>query len=305
MAGSIVTEGSDLGRPVYRNIYRTSKPPACILGRDDLVALFEELEDKGREGVQIQLTDTLPGADQSEDEFEALKARAIEDATLSVFVHGADGENVFVQSAQDLKTQRLPARIATVTFDSASRLSTLHNWQPDNRFRIVLDFTEPPGFDRYDPTSSPTPNGSQIDVNGTNSTWVTGVHESILAFCRARGVGRGWLHDHGIYNLYNWLIALPASLWLVFRIEQVFGPRFASAHVGLRGAVYIYLFLVAYLVARGVAYGFRWVLPMVEFQGSRSKRARVIVSGILSALLLALLYDVLSPLPVESRSKRL
>ena len=116
-----MTDATDLTPPVFRSIFRLKKPPACVLGREDLVSLFEVLEGKGKEGVQLQLAGATPNADQSQEDFEDAKQTAMKDATLSVTVVGTDGEQVYVRSAQDLRTQRLPSRIASVTLGNALR----------------------------------------------------------------------------------------------------------------------------------------------------------------------------------------
>jgi hypothetical protein len=263
------------------------------LSAEDLTQLFEELQEKAREALEYQLATARQPAGLSAAALQDLKNQARSAGQLAIIVYGADGEQVAMSSLNDLRSQRLPDAITTVTYDSAISLKTYYNLEPENRFRLVLDFSEPPGFDKYNPNDQPTPNSSNLEIIGPNATWVTGVHEAILGFLRKRGTRRGWLHSHSTYNLYQWFFAIPASLWVVFRGDQLFSSTFQQLHVALRGAVYVYLFLLAFLLARIVVYGVRWVFPLVELDGSRSKKLRAVAGTIVASLALALVYDVL------------
>lgn len=169
------------------------------------------------------------------------------------------------------------------------------NITPLNRFKLTLDFTEPPGFDAYNPWNQPTPNTSQLEVIGSDRTWVTAVYESTLAFFARRRRHRAWLHTQQAFNALHWLIGFPASLWVVYRLDSSV-PVFATLHPALRGAVYVYFFLLALLAIRMIIWGFRWIFPVIELEGARSKKAREALGLVLSSLLLALAYDVLREL---------
>lgn len=284
------------GALAYQGIYRSTPVPSCVLSRDDLIRLYEELAEKAREGLESSLKGATRPADTSEEEFEELKEEAREVGRLSALIYGADGEQIAVSSLDDFRSQRLPDEIASITYNSATSLETVQGWKPDNRFRLTLDFTEPPGFDRYDPTSNPTPNESSFEIIGPNSTWVTGVYETVMGYLEGRGRRRKWLHQHGTYNVFQWFLAIPGALWLVVRLSEAFGGALSQWHTALEGALYVYLFLVTFMLLRGVVYVLRWAYPLVELEGSRSKGVRSAISLALSSLLLAGLYDVLKVL---------
>ena len=64
-------------------------------------------------------------------------------------------------------------------------------------------------------------------------------------------------------------------------------------HGALRGAVYVYIVILSLLVFRIIISGFRWIFPLVELGGARSKKVRGALATVFVTLLLALLYDVL------------
>jgi hypothetical protein len=210
----------------------------------------------------------------------------------TIIVIGANGEQIVDTRVEALAQDNLPDKIISITFDSASALKGFNVSLP-NSFRLNLDFTEPPGFHAYNPWDQPTPNNSNLEVTGPNTTWVSGVHETVSAFFSERKRNRAWLHSRVTFNVLNWLFAFPASLWITYRIDNVFYIQLENVHVTLRGALYVYVVLISLLAFRVIMAGFRWIFPVVELHGARSKKIRTVLGAILSSLLLALLYDIL------------
>jgi hypothetical protein len=161
---------------------------------------------------------------------------------------------------------------------------------------VRLDFSEPPGLIVYDPWNNPTPNNTRIEVSGTNDTWVSATFDATMEFFKRRYRARRWLHGVGAFNILNWTVGIPASLWITFRLDQTFLSGVAAIAGGLRAAADVYVFLFAMLVFRAMFYGVRWMFPLVELEGGRSKTARRGIGGVISALLIALLYDILKVL---------
>jgi len=85
-------------------------------------------------------------------------------------------------------------------------------------------------------------------------------------------------------------------LWTTFRLDQRLLETVTTLPGGIRAAIDIYLFLLGFVVFRAMFYGLRWMFPLVELEGARSRAARRAVGGVISALLVALLYDVLKVL---------
>jgi hypothetical protein len=278
----------------YRGLFRVSRVEPCVISLADLRRLYADLNAKTAEALELHLGPLLKPADIEQTQFDELKAQARAEAHLTVTVLGSNGEQFVTRSVAGLADDNLPETITQITFDSASALQA-YNATPLNRFTLRLDFSEPPGFDSYNPWDQPTPNSSQLEVIGSDQTWVTAVHESTLAFLRRRGRRRSWLHKHQWFNVLSWLVGLPSAFWIVYRIDSSL-PVLGQMHTALRGALNVYLFLVAFLLFRGVLWGFRWLFPVVELEGARSTRVRGFVGVGLGSLLLALLYDVLKTL---------
>jgi hypothetical protein len=194
-----------------------------------------------------------------------------------------------------LSEGKLPDRVATVTFDSANSLQ-LANITPLNRFRLTLDFTTPGVFGAYNLWEDSTPNGSKLEVIGTDQTWTNGVHEHALAFFRRRKKVRGLLHTPLAFNMVNWLLAIPVAFWVVFRIDAAYAEQFAKWQVALRGGFYVYVLLIVMALFRGMMHALRWAFPVIELKGSRGNGKRAVVVGVVCTIILGLVTDFVAGL---------
>jgi hypothetical protein len=275
----------------YRGRFRSANVPPCLISRNDLRKLYTELDGRTSEALEkhIAILQGPPGMD--EHAWNRTLQNLRHEMRLTITVQGADGEQIVARSVEALSDDDLPDRITFARFDSAAALQFI-NVTPLHRFYVHLDFTEPPTFASYNPWSQPTPNASHIEVIGSDQTWVTGVYELIIDFFRARRRRRTWLHTGRSFNVAHWVIGFPAALWIVYRLSY-YAPALGRMHPALLGAIYAYVFLVSLLIFRGIIWSFRWLFPVVELTGSRPKLVRGVLSVVLSALLLALLYDVL------------
>lgn len=276
----------------YRGTYRIIKIQPSAVSIDDLRRLYIRLSEKTSEALKAYLDSITPQPGQDPKQLENLKREARDIGGLTIIIIGANGEQIVDTHIDALSQYDLPDKITSITFDSASALKGCNVTLP-NSFRLNLDFTEPPGFHAYNPWDQPTPNNSSLEVLGPNTTWVAGVHETVVSFFNERKRNRAWLHSQVTFNILNWLFAFPAALWITYRIDNIFHAQLQSVHVTLRGALYVYLVLISLLLFRVIVAGFRWIFPVVELQGARSKKVRTALGVILSSLLLAVFYDIL------------
>jgi hypothetical protein len=277
----------------FRGISRSLRVPPCSLSLDDLKKLFGELNEQTLRAAERQYSLIQRPPETQEPEFTRLKSEAIAASGLSLVIIGTAGEQIVVTAPEAIEPSILPDGISSINFDSALSFNARMNYEPQNRFRLRLDFTEPPGFDAYNPWDQPTPNNSAFEITGTDDTWVAGVHQKVMEFLNRRRLRRNWLHTAMTFNLANWFIGFPAAFWAVFRMDSAFRDELMRWPTALRGALLIYLFLVALLFFRIFVGGLRWLFPLVELRGSRSIKARAAVGAVLVSIATAFLYDVL------------
>ncbi len=274
----------------YQGLLRTGRIPSCKVSREDLIRLHHQLQGKSSEALEKLLNDWSEKPGQSED-LESLKKQARRVGRLVVTIVGSNGEQR-ISTEANLSSDDLPERISSIVFDSAVGLQ-IYNIKVPNRLYLELDFTEPPIFYNYNPWDEPSPNKSSFRVEGPDITWVRGVHASILEFFRDRKTLRSWLHTQTAFNLLNYLVGFPIAFWVVYRLSGWIPP---GLHAVLLGCAYVYAGLLTLLLFRMAVGFFRWTYPLVELEGARNSRARILISTILATLFLSLLYDVLKTL---------
>jgi len=260
---------------------------------DDLRKLFLDLDAYTREvtGAQIDTLQPAPGVTLGD--FTRFKSQAKAEAGLTMYAHGRDGELVTLHGVDTITREILPDALVNITFDSAARFRATVGYEPLNKFSLILDFREPPSFAYYNPWDQPTPSLSNFMISGNDRTWVGGVSEKVLSFLRGRKRRRLWLHGATAFNFLNWLIGLPASFWLIYRLDNVTTRLVSGLPPVIRSAFYIYLFLVALFAFRVLIYFLRRVFPLTELEGSRSKAVRATGYTIVVGLLSAFIYAVL------------
>lgn len=279
----------------FSGLSRSAQPSACVLAVDDLRRLYVELDKKAVEALDKFLAAQVRNPGTSEADFEQLKQQARDAGHVTVSITGDSGELVVARSADVFAPDYLPHKFVTVAYENTSGLQSFNVTLP-NRLNVHLDFSEPPGFIVYDPWSQPTPNNTRIEVSGTDDTWVSATFQEVLDFFARRRRARRWLHGEVAFNLLNWFVGIPGALWTTFRLDQWLLSSVTGLPTGLRAAADIYLFLFGMLVFRVMFYSMRWMFPLVELEGARSKGARSTVGVVTGTLLLALLYDVLKAL---------
>ena len=215
-------------------------------------------------------------------------------ALLSLIVIGSRGEQIVDQSIKPLDDEYLPEKITSVTYDSFYNFQNKYNILLLDRFKLTLNLLETPSPNSYNPWTQPTPNNSLFEVIGDSQTWVTGVQTLVIDFFKSKGCKRTWIHSQITFNIISWLVGLPGSFWVVYRIDSQFKNALNQLDNALHSAIDIYFFLFAFLVFRVIIHAFRWLFPLIELdENARSFKARTVLTAILSSLLLALLYDVL------------
>jgi hypothetical protein len=126
----------------------------------------------------------------------------------------------------------VPDKVTSIEIASAAAIQS-YNVTPLNRFKLVLDFSETLKFADYNAAAESTPNRSRIEVIGPDKSWAFGVYETILSFFRdnKRKRRRRWLHARELINLFRGLVALPAGIWVAYRIDSWLVSNWTDLHI--------------------------------------------------------------------------
>ncbi len=276
----------------YRGSYRNDKLHPCKLNIEELRKLYVDLNRNTSEALEAYLDTVQPRQGEDPVHIENLKEEARRIGGLTIVIIGSNGEQIVSSSIDVLSKDSLPEKITSISFNSAAGLKGVNVALP-NRFLLNLDFAEPPGFNEYNPWEKPTPNNSYLEVSGPNTTWVSGVSETVERFFKSKKTIRAWLHNVFTFNIYNWFFAMPLSLWAAYRISFFLQDKFENIHVALLGAILIYFVLLSLLFFRIFFAITRWLFPVVEFEGARSFKIRAAVCAFLGSPFFVLLYDLI------------
>lgn len=268
---------------------------ALTVSMDDVKRVVERLlchvgEEGDREAALLKRPD-----DQSEEEFQRAiaeeRARAFR---ITVTVAGSDQQDLFGYGTEVFESPSMPDEITSIYLSNEAAYQGVTGRRPINRFSVTLDFSTPPLVDNNSPVSNPTPNFSNIAIEGERDAWSASIQEAAMGIFSRRGNGRKFLHAAFVYDIGLMLFALPAGLYACWRFSG-----FIQNHLGvysgfLSAVAFIYIVLFCLWIYR-VLYGYaKWAFPTVELveAKSRSKRHRRFWYAIMTSLIAGLILDL-------------
>jgi len=263
------------------------------LDKDDLKKFCDILQERSYSASEIEVGLFKKKEEETDEEYEAHIKTLRESFELKITVSGKDGESLRGAIDDVFSSVNFPEEVKSLYVDSESTLRYTHNYYPANFFKIFLDFDKPKLFDFKIMPSESTPNGSNIEVNGYDPTWVNGVFSEIKNFVDSRSSTLSRVHSHSIYDILLWVLGLPASFWICNKfstqIEAVF-----SANTFATSALYLYAFLVTLFIFRVLFHYLRWICPLVEYRSKNNRMlAHKAVFGVLATgWLVQFIYDV-------------
>lgn len=251
------------------------------LDKEDLRKFCDILQDRANSAAEIEVG-LFPQKDQTDEQFEASKLTLRESFKLNITVTGIDGDEHYVTIEDVFSSTNFPERIKSLYVDSDSTLRYVHNYVPQNLFKIFLDFTKPKIFDLSLLPHSRTPNESYIEVAGYDATWVNGVFSELKSFIEKRASTLSKVHNHSIYDILLWILGFPLSFWFCSKASDYIENSFGAGNSFVTSALYLYTFVASLFIFRILFHYLRWVCPLVEF---RSKNNKVIVHRALLTIL--------------------
>lgn len=274
------------------------------VNKDELHALLKRLQKLNDAACKLEI-DILSNAFQKKDDreqaeskehFEIYKKIIPEGFILKATITGTDDRRLYGSIDDIFKSTIFPNQIKTVYINTEITLQTNYNYYIAHSFELTIDFSQPHPFDLSLLPSQPTPNQSQISVQGQNDTWTNGVFGEFNNFVRQHPSKMTWLHRHSVYDFLVWFVAFPISFWISYRLSDPLNQFFDNGGNDLHfllNAAYIYIFLISLLIFRILFNYARWIWPLVEYKSSKNiiTGHRAIVTGISLSLLIAVIYD--------------
>jgi len=165
-----------------------------------------------------------------------------------------------------------------------------------NRVTLMLDFSRPAILDFTKLPTYATPNTSNFQIVAALEPWFTTLNTRLTQLFEDRRTGFNWLHQQGVYDIFLFLVGLPFALWLDYRCEPLIDQL--KVPTVLASGLYVYAFIAALFLFRGIFDYSRWVFPKIEMQTNASPplRHRAVWLAIMIAVFGGAIWDALKAL---------
>lgn len=240
------------------------------LDKEDLKRFCDILQERSNSAAEIEVG-LFEQREQTDEQFKANKETLKNSFELKITISGKNGEELWGTIEEVFSSVNFPDEVKSLYVDSESTLRHVHNYYPNNSFKIFIDFNKPKIFDLSLLPSRSTPNESNVEVKGYDATWVNGVFSEIKKFINERSSTLSIVHAHSIYDILLWVLGLPASFWVCSKLSSQIESAFAPDNTFATSALYVYAFIATLFVFRVLFHYLRWVCPLVEYRSKGNK----------------------------------
>ena len=214
---------------------------------------------------------------------------------ITVTIDGRDGERLIGHGIEPFDSPSMPESVVSVFISNVASYQAVTGRTPANKFTLSLDFSAPPLLDGDNPVSSPTTNHSNLSIEGDHDAWVASISHVVLSVLERKSNSRNMIHAPFAYDIGLFLVGLPMSFYLCWRLSNVIEMHLGAINAVLSGAAYIYVVLVT-LFGYRILFGYtKWAFPTMELVSNegRSRRHRRFWYTLLVGLVVSGLYDLL------------
>lgn len=245
-------------------------PRNISLEKSDLKKLIDYTLQKTRETHDAHKRDLkLDG--QTEEQKKSINTTLDEAYKIAVFVYGVEGEELLVHDSTIIDQPEFPDQLTRLTIDSFIPFQNRTNGlNPRNGVRINLDFSSAKVLDWQSNVSGPTPNLSEVTIQGVDDDWRTAMHSFLQKLFRARANYRGFLHAAFTYDIYLWLVFMPIYFYGMVVLGNLIDHFLVTISTALKVAIYVYSFFVFANLYRALLGYIRWTFQSIELKGVRS-----------------------------------
>lgn len=235
------------------------------LDKEELRKFCDILQERANAAAEIEVR-LFQQNEQTEEQYESNKATLRESFELKITVTGTAGDEHWGAIGDIFDSANFPEQVKTLYIDSDSTLRHVHNYYPQNSFKVFLDFSKPKIFDLSLLPNTGTPNESYIEVKGYDPTWVNGVFSEIKSFIDRRSSTLSKVHNHSVYDILLWILGFPLAFWVCSKFSPSIESSFGGENAFVKGALYLYAFVATLFLFRILFHYLRWVCPLVEYR---------------------------------------
>ena len=268
---------------------------ALSVSIEDIKRIVSRLEPLVEEEKNRELALLLDDDSLNEQQRADTMAGCEQAFRITVTIFGKDGETLFGYGNESFDSPNIPEPIQSIYITNNSAYHGVVGRNPLNSFILNFDFSKPPLLDNKNPVSSPTPNFSNLTVEGDKGAWVASIQQAIMDVLEKKSNKRAFLHANSVYDIGLLFFGLPVAIYLCWRLAGIIESNLGTQSSFLVAGAYVYIFFIALYVCR-ILFGYtKWAFPIVELTNneSKSKHHRTFWKWIIFGILASAAYDLL------------
>ena len=278
----------------YHYIKKTTLIRSITVDMDDLKRIIDRLVKHVENQGDVETSKLKPPPEQDEKDFwDHIDLERQQAFRISVTIAGHSGEQLFGYGTEVCDSPNIPDKIEYIFLSNEAAYQSVTGHPPANKFYINFDFSKPPLIDNNNPVSNPTPNNSQLTIEGDQETWVSAIQEACMGVLKNRDNKRSFLHKAFVYDAGLFIFGIPLGLYVCWKFSGFVDEQLGSESGFLSALAYIYIFFFMINIYRTLFGYTKWAFPTVELEERRndSKTHRKFWIGVVVSLLGALIYD--------------
>ena len=232
---------------------------------EDILRIIERLMALVDEEGLREVSELLMQGPNDSERRSVLDAQRKEAFRITITIFGRGGEELFGYGTDPFHSPNVPDPIESIFITNSTAYRGVAGRDPSNNFVLRLDFSTPPLIDNNNPVSNPTPNYSNLTIEGSRDGWVASVENSVMDVIGKRLNKHGILHASFAYDIGLYLLGFPASFYICWHISGVIEIYLERINPIVSAAAYIYIFILSVTLYR-MLFGYtKWAFPVVEW----------------------------------------
>ena len=261
---------------------------------DDVRRIVEKLQRQVEEERKREVARLLENEPNDQAHREQIEANCLQAFQINVTIYGTDGESLSGYGTELFDSPDIAEPIDSIYISNSAAFQSVTGHDPLNKFTLNLDFSTPPLVDNNNPVSNPTPNFSNLTVEGDQDAWIASIREAVIGILDKKSNRRSFMHGAFVYDIGLVLLGFPAAIYMCWRCSDFVEVKLGVLSPFISTAAYIYIVFFVLSVYR-VLFGYtKWAFPTVELTDNKSgsKTHRKFWVGIVLSLLASAIYDL-------------
>ncbi|XUX71104.1 hypothetical protein RMR16_019415 [Agrobacterium sp. rho-13.3] len=287
--------GSSLSSSTFKNVQLGS----VAFTLEGIRRIYDGLTRIVQEQCDIELSGLVKRADQTDEEFAGVKAELRDQVfKVVVTVDFSDNSSKSESSRNVIDLEANGPHISRIYMSNVAPYKHRTGFEPEHRFGLLLDFSQPALLDASGSISSPTENLSGLTIGGPRDGWVAGIEATVKRQIFRRRPFRTWFHGSFVYDFFQMIIGIPFAFYLCWLSSDFINNQLPSTGHVIAAAAYIYLGFVGLWAYRILFSYTKWAFPLVEItdQSTRPALHRKVCWAIICVVSGKVFWDVADPM---------